>query len=587
MFSGLFGLLVLTTAFDQARGQAFASSPQDYTGKPSTDFSPEWQTYFQVTSSLPNVTFPLNRNWAGNIPVDRHEHPNNTLFFWGFEKENGSLTAAANEREDEPWGVWLNGGPGSSSMLGLLFENGPLHIQNNYSMASNNFSWHQLADYIWVDQPVGTGWSTCDQKGFVADEDQVGEDFPYITKAYFGSPDPPVNLAKIVIGDGTIGSEVEFEVMPVVTVIETYPQLVGYDTEVYEYFRAQSAPVRKSSSSERTKKQTLVKRALEVDSHMAKRNLKARSLDAGAERIQKRDQWKRDFVDQANETAVLDPYYGCDLYDELMDYALNFSLPWKGHDFGNGFDVYNIPDALSPQIPMDASVFLNHNVTRAALHAPSKDWVDSIFYPFGNSDHGDPSPEPMTFLSELAANASERNVGVLIYSGNDDSLVSHRSSEVVIQNTTFGGVQGYTRKPSTPWFDDNGELAGVVHQERNWTYVLVAGAGHLVPQQQPSRAYVILREFILGNNRTGLVVNTTETVSVVGGESSSLAVDVFPGQSGIYMGSGTTQSTYTFPAATVAAWQSFMATETATPRRHSRRRFIIYRIADFSCSVGS
>ncbi len=79
------------------------------------------------------------------------------------------------------------------------------------------------------------------------------------------------------------------------------------------------------------------------------------------------------------------------------------------------------------------------------------------------------------------------------------------------------------------------------------------------------QAYVILREFILGNNRTGLVVNTTETVSVVGGESSSLAVDVFPGQSGIYMGSGTTQSTYTFPAATVAAWQSFMATETATP----------------------
>ncbi len=38
---------------------------------------------------------------------------------------------------------------------------------------------------------------------------------------------------------------------------------------------------------------------------------------------------------------------------------------------------------------------------------------------------------PMTFLSELAANASERNVGVLIYSGNDDSLVSHRSSEGV------------------------------------------------------------------------------------------------------------------------------------------------------------
>ncbi len=107
----------------------------------------------------------------------------------------------------------------------------------------------------------------------------------------------------------------------------TYPQNGHFPSLTFEDSR--SAPVRKSSSSERTKKQTLVKRALEVDSHMAKRNLKARSLDAGAERIQKRDQWKRDFVDQANETAVLDPYYGCDLYDELMDYALNFSLPWS------------------------------------------------------------------------------------------------------------------------------------------------------------------------------------------------------------------------------------------------------------------
>ena len=46
-------------------------------------------------------------------------------------------------------------------------------------------------------------------------------------------------------------------------------------------------------------------------------------------------------------------------------------------------------------------------------------------------------------------------------------------------------MQGFTRKPATPWFDDDGELAGIVHQERNWTYVLVAGAGHRVPQQQP------------------------------------------------------------------------------------------------------
>jgi hypothetical protein len=60
---------------------------------------------FQVMKPLPNVTFDLGQNWAGNVAVDRVGHPNNTLFFWAFEKENGSLTAKVDERAKEPWGI--------------------------------------------------------------------------------------------------------------------------------------------------------------------------------------------------------------------------------------------------------------------------------------------------------------------------------------------------------------------------------------------------------------------------------------------------------------------------------------------------
>lgn len=37
---------------------------------------------------------------------------------------------------------------------------------------------------------------------------------PYIMKTYFGLTDPPVNIAKFAIGDGTIGSEAVFEILP-------------------------------------------------------------------------------------------------------------------------------------------------------------------------------------------------------------------------------------------------------------------------------------------------------------------------------------------------------------------------------------
>ena len=44
--------------------------------------------------------------------------------------------------------------PGASSLLGLLLENGPLLVTEDGSLRSNNASWANLVDYVWVDQPV-------------------------------------------------------------------------------------------------------------------------------------------------------------------------------------------------------------------------------------------------------------------------------------------------------------------------------------------------------------------------------------------------------------------------------------------------
>lgn len=104
-----------------------ASAPFEYTGIPGGDYSPEWQHCmysflqivpkpisslpdFRVKDDLPGIDFDLGQNYAGNIDVQRDKHPNDTLFFWGFEKDNGSLTAEAGERSMEPWAVWLQGG---------------------------------------------------------------------------------------------------------------------------------------------------------------------------------------------------------------------------------------------------------------------------------------------------------------------------------------------------------------------------------------------------------------------------------------------------------------------------------------------
>lgn len=44
------------------------------------------------------------------------------------------------------------------------------------------------------------------------------------------------------------------------------------------------------------------------------------------ERIRARDAWKRSLADRSN--GSIDSWYGCDLYDEMLDYAINFTFPW-------------------------------------------------------------------------------------------------------------------------------------------------------------------------------------------------------------------------------------------------------------------
>ncbi|TBU63430.1 alpha/beta-hydrolase [Dichomitus squalens] len=618
---------ILLAGLGAVRAQTPPNSyPHVWPGQPRGPLSPLWQHYFEVKGPLPNLTHArLPRSFAGNIPVDRPGHPNDTFFFWGFEREGkpGGLTAPAFPHNDEPWILWVQGGPGSSGLLGLAVENGPIHVLPNYTWTVNPYSWNKLADTIWIDQPVGTGFSTADTTGYVADEDQMAVDFinflrnlvkvfpslatrplylagesyagfyiPYLLKHLLPLEDPPVNLRKIAIGNGFIGSYATNRETPVITLLESFPDLIGYDPDVFNYFKEQhhlcgfdlnltypqtdgTFPPLKLPLGQivnQTNTSALVNQALfttpslkqQLASKYAARvqnNVDVKRSDVLERREEARAQWKRDLSGRPNGTV--DPWYGCDVWEEMWDYALNFTFPWTN----GGLDTFDIPDATFPEPTLDASVFLNDPRVRAALHAPlSKNWTSAFTYPFGNvylnntpNMHGDLSIEPIVFFTELFANSSAKGVPWVFYSGNDDSQDAHRSTEVVIQNFTFGGIQGFTKKPSTPWYDDDGAFAGVVHQERNVSYVLFDGAGHLIPEYKPQQSLVFLREFILGDNPNGTVLDNG---TVVGGENATLAGDYLFGGGQVFYGSAATEGTVIAPPATIASWDSFLATAT-------------------------
>lgn len=71
------------------------------------------------------------------------------------------VTSQQNKSTD-PVVLWLNGGPGCSSMLGLISENGPFSIpdgSNNFTQSENPWSWNRVANVLYLQSPPGVGFS--------------------------------------------------------------------------------------------------------------------------------------------------------------------------------------------------------------------------------------------------------------------------------------------------------------------------------------------------------------------------------------------------------------------------------------------
>ncbi|KAI3461386.1 hypothetical protein Pfo_018049 [Paulownia fortunei] len=100
------------------------------------------------------------------------------MFYFFFESRNN--------RSTDPVVVWLSGGPGCSGSLALFYENGPFHLANNLSLVWNDFGWDKVSNLIYVDQPIGTGFSYTSYRGDIRKGTEAASvDFYDFLQAFF------------------------------------------------------------------------------------------------------------------------------------------------------------------------------------------------------------------------------------------------------------------------------------------------------------------------------------------------------------------------------------------------------------------
>ncbi|KAM7279888.1 hypothetical protein ACFE04_007022 [Oxalis oulophora] len=135
----------------------------------------EWDLKFpQLNGDGPSVA-ELGHH-AGYYKLQNKEDAR--IFYFFFESRNSSSTA--------PVVIWLSGGPGCSSELALFYENGPFKINKDLSLKWNDYGWDQASNILFVDQPLGTGFSFASNDGQIpTDEVGVTDDLYDFIQGFF------------------------------------------------------------------------------------------------------------------------------------------------------------------------------------------------------------------------------------------------------------------------------------------------------------------------------------------------------------------------------------------------------------------
>ncbi|XP_025788396.1 lysosomal protective protein [Puma concolor] len=107
---------------------------------------------------------PAFRQYSGYLRGSGSKH----LHYWFVESQK--------DPKSSPVVLWLNGGPGCSSLDGFLTEHGPFLVQpDGATLEYNPYSWNLIANVLYLESPAGVGFSYSDDKSYATNDTEVAQ----------------------------------------------------------------------------------------------------------------------------------------------------------------------------------------------------------------------------------------------------------------------------------------------------------------------------------------------------------------------------------------------------------------------------
>ncbi|KAL0538559.1 hypothetical protein IC582_022706 [Cucumis melo] len=416
----------------------------------------------QLPGQPKNVDFA---QYSGYVTVDKQA--GRALFYWLTE------TPTSRVPNSRPLVLWLNGGPGCSSVAyGAAEEIGPFHIKpDGRTLYLNPYAWNKLANLLFLESPAGVGFSYSnttsdlytagDQKTaedahkflvnwferfpqykhrdfYIAGESYAGHYVPQLSQLIYernkGIQNPVINFKGFMVGNA---------------VTDDYHDYVG----TFEYWWTHGLI---SDSTYR-----LLRKACDFGS----------SQHPSAE-------CKKALTVAEFEQGNIDPYSiytrPCNSTASLR-HNLRGHYPWMSRAYDPCTERYSV-------------AYFNHPDVQKAFHAN----VTGITYPWSTCSDlvGNYWADSLLSMLPIYQELIGSGIRIWVFSGDTDSVVPVTATRYSIDALKLPTISNWY-----PWYD-HGKVGGWSQIYKGLTFVTVAGAGHEVPLHRPREAFILFRSFL-------------------------------------------------------------------------------------------